>query len=133
MTKPTVREVIEFEVPLVPPTINVLMRKHWSYRRNQKGLWACEIMAALSDPGEYLDARIMKHANTHGYRKLRIEITVHHNREFDQDNLASIGKIPLDALKQLGIIVDDSSQYVEFAAKQVKSKTVKTVFRITLA
>ncbi len=120
---------VEFTVPRVPPTMNVLIRKHWTFRRDMRQLWMEEIRAALWY-GRPLAIKTLQAWAECG-DKVRIEIHVAHSGEFDPDNLASVGKLPLDALKALGCIVDDSHKHIEFPTPtQERSSKRFTRFRI---
>ena len=63
--------------------------------------------------------------------RVRITINVIHNREFDQDNLYSAAKIPLDALKALGCITDDNAKNIDLLVTQELAKQKVTQFWIT--
>lgn len=120
-------ERITFEVGLLPPSINQLMRKHWSYRHNQKTLWTEEL--ACMEQGNLAALRKMATSR----QRVSVEITVHHKNSFDPDNLKSCAKIPLDALKGLDCLVDDSAKWIDLDVKEVVGGEVKTVFCIGLA
>ncbi len=119
------RYAVEFTVPRVFPTINTLSRKHWGYRHNQIALTQTEFTAILGrNKMKYL--RFWAECN----RRVEIRITVYHRKAFDPDNLISCAKIPLDSLKGLRCIVDDSDKWITLHVRQEISKDVRTVFRI---
>lgn len=118
-------ETIRCEIEAVPPTINRLSRMHWAERRNQKTLWTDLIWNALGAK----NLKMLRAWAKDGER-VRIEIVAHHAREFDPDNVHSIGKLPLDSLKSLGCIPDDSAKFIEFHASQVKAKKPRTILTI---
>lgn len=65
--------------------------------------------------------------------KVRFEMTIHHSRMFDPDNLVACAKVPLDAAKSLGIILDDSPSHIELSVKQLKSsrREARTEFKLS--
>lgn len=116
-------DCIEFSVPAVPPTINALSRKHWSFRVAKKKLWMDELRVGLG---------LINRKDLQDWKgRLRIEIHVIHNRSFDPDNLKSAAKIPLDALKGLGCLVDDSHAHIDLEVTQELKHAKVTRFRIT--
>jgi hypothetical protein len=62
--------------------------------------------------------------------RVLVEIEVIHGREFDPDNLVSAAKIPLDALKAMGCLIDDSPAHIELMVRQRISKHKSTFFRL---
>jgi hypothetical protein len=121
-------ETIEFIVPRVPPTINALMRKHWSFRQREKKVWLVELGVALC----YDKALPRLRSWAEEGKRVRVEICVYHPRSFDPDNLKSAAKIPLDVLvKPYECLKGDKESDIELDVRQEHSKEKKTVFRIT--
>lgn len=116
---------IQFTVPLAPPSMNILLRRHWSYRRNQKALWMGMMHAELGRKNL---------ATLRAWRELgcrvRVTIDVAHKRKFDPDNLVSCAKIPLDAMKALRMLVDDSSDWLDLIVVECVGKKVATEITI---
>jgi hypothetical protein len=119
---------IEFSIPRIPPTINRLMRMHWTRRVAEHTAWTEEIKAALHY-GKPLRWKLLQAWAQCGDR-MRIEMTVVHQRDFDPDNLFSICKVPLDSLVALQCLKGDSSKHIELAVKQERGKP-ETKFKIT--
>lgn len=101
---------------------NGLLRMHWTKRREVKRRWT-----------------LLFKAQTNNRHKGRVKIHVTHyytGRQIaDFDNLTSTLKIPLDAIKDAGIIVDDHMLITgepKFEQIRVKKKEeVKTIILIT--
>jgi hypothetical protein len=110
----------------MPPTINLLSRKHWTFRHRAVTEWQEMMRAELGvhDMGRLRAWQQLSH-------RVRIEIVVHHKGSFDPDNLHSVAKIPNDALKGLQCIVDDSAKWIDLDVREVVGKEVKTCFTIT--
>jgi hypothetical protein len=122
-------KTIEFSVLDVPPTINRLLRMHWTKRVAAKKVWTEELEAALHF-GKPPAISILR-AWSECEDRVRIEVHVIHRKEFDQDNLASVCKIPLDALKTLGCIIDDGQKFIELPTPTQEIGKPETRFRIT--
>ena len=62
---------------------------------------------------------------------MRVEITVHHTKEFDADNLVGALKPILDALKNIHFLKNDDSKCLELAPpQQIVGKEKKTIICI---
>jgi hypothetical protein len=108
----------------LPPSINGLMRTHWAVRHKQALAFGWLLKAAIRRE----DVLILKAWRDLGL-KLRIVMEVTTPKEYDQDNVYSLGKIPLDAMKQMQWITDDGPKFVHFEAYQKVGKKAVT-FRI---
>ena len=68
------------------------------------------------------------------FGKMWVQITVHHTKEFDQDNLPGAQKVILDALVNIGFLANDSAdKLVLYPPVQVLVKhkaEAKTVVKI---
>jgi hypothetical protein len=62
--------------------------------------------------------------------KLRVTITIYHKRFYDDDNAISGLKPILDSLVALGIIKDDSPEWIELHVVQVKSRENQTTISV---
>ncbi|GAC1688000.1 MAG: hypothetical protein PVS2B2_26760 [Candidatus Acidiferrum sp.] len=67
--------------------------------------------------------------------KMRVEITVCSERQRDEDNLRYSEKIIYDAMQQLGILYNDSPQYVErkLTWEKTPRKQKHTIIKIGVA
>lgn len=54
--------------------------------------------------------------------KMRVKITLHHARPYDQDNAYAACKPVIDALKYWGLLWDDAPAYLDLTVEQAKSK-----------
>lgn len=121
---------IEFEIPLVPMTINTYANINWRKRPEYKKLWMSELSVALHrGPAGASHLRILR-AWADLNERVHIAINVLHAQMFDPDNLYSAAKVPLDALKGMGCLVDDSGKHIELSVTQEKSKLKLTRFVI---
>lgn len=101
---------------------NGLLRMHWSKRGKLRDTWTWLFLA-----------------QTHNRHKGRVTVRFIHYYTgapiSDADNLSSTSKIPLDAMKKAGIILDDKMTIIgvpTFLQVRVKSKDQeKTVIEIT--
>lgn len=88
-------------VPEVAPTLNKMLRAHWSERKKQKDRWRMLILEALR-----------------GHRPLFDDHDLIYDRGWcgrraDWDNVGASLKPILDALTDLRIIPDDSPKYIK--------------------
>jgi hypothetical protein len=106
--KITVFHEYHFSIPMTLPTLNVMLRMHWSKRRRLQQTVSWEIMRALR-LGGWNPSRPLNRCD--------VEIVRHSRREPDRDGLASTAKLILDALQPaskthpcgLGVIREDDS------------------------
>jgi len=89
---------------------NVDRLRHWAARAAEKKIFAYQILA--QNPKKFEG-------------KVKITMTRYTVGQMDEDNLGTSYKSCGDTLVKMGIIKDDSPQYVKFIAKQVKVKTRK--------
>ncbi len=67
--------------------------------------------------------------------KMRVNVTIFNARTYDKDNAYGACKLIFDALKTLGLIVDDRKEWADIEVKQekCKRKDKKTVIELELA
>lgn len=98
-------------ISYVPPSLNVLLRRHWSWRKRQAEKIAILVVAAVGRP-------LVPET-----RKMRLQFTVYRKRLLDEDNLRGSTKICLDVLVRLGWVRDDSPEWLDhLPPRQVKVK-----------
>lgn len=97
-------------VPLVPPSPNELRRKYrhpMAYRRLRK-LW---------EDALFYGASCARHRNEQielaKTTRMKVQIIVHHTKEFDQDNLPGACKPILDALVNIEFLKNDDRMHLE--------------------
>jgi hypothetical protein len=117
-------------IPDVPPSPNELRRKYkspYAYKKLRESWeWGLVCAAAPHHRDE-----LRKQAQRPG--KLWVQITVHHNRVTDEDNLVGSQKPVLDALVRTGYLANDSPDRLQLLpAEQVKCKKTeaRTVIKI---
>lgn len=108
-------------IPRVPLSPNALLGKHWSAKAREKLTWKQEIQAA----GGKEQAKV----------RMRVTVTIYNARQYDRDNAWGACKPILDAMKAMGLIVDDRASYCELEVKQAKStrKEKRTVIEVVAA
>jgi len=121
----TILEVLE-----VPPSPNVIRRRFrnpHAYRRLRES-WELMLKTA---PAPHHRKALADQAKKAG--KLQVQITMHHSRLYDPDNLVGAQKVVLDALVNIGYLAGDSpDKLLLLPAVQVLSKRSdpKTVVKI---
>lgn len=53
--------------------------------------------------------------------RMRVTVTIHNSRCYDRDNAWGACKPILDAMKAMGLIIDDASSYCELEVRQERS------------
>lgn len=101
------------------PSWNLLYSgKHWSIRKEMAEYAHISVREAL----------IGKHATMYSY-PVKITISAHLKRTIDPDNVCS--KLVIDGIKMMGILKDDTPQYVSsVTVRVIKAKEDKTVIDI---
>lgn len=118
---------VVFKIDDLPPGINKLLRMNRFDRRKAAHAWGYQMKAAV----KWDDiAQLKAWSALEG--KLSISMHVTTNQLYDSDNLASLGKIPLDSMKALGWIQDDSNAFVHFeppTQEKAKQKSIRFTIR----
>ena len=118
---------VKLEVPLVPPGSNKLMRMHWATRKRLLNEWMLRILTGFIRNSP-IEGQLKEWADSRS--RLKVKIHVAHAQLFDQDNLYSAAKLPLDALVRLGFIADDSNKFIDLPVTQSRSKAKQTTISI---
>ena len=123
-------EMTILEVPDIPPSPNVVKRKyrnaHVYKKLRERWEWALLVAPCL-----HHRKALVAQAKKVG--KLQVQITMHHSRFYDPDNLAGAQKVVLDALVNIHFLAGDSPDKIDLLpAVQVKCprKSCKTVVKI---
>jgi len=106
------------EIPEPTPSLNAILRMHWSSRIKFGERWELLLLEAR--------AHFMPAAR----RKRFVRITRVASRLLDLDNLWGGAKIPIDAMKKLGIVVDDSPRWLKLSVVQRKGTPARTEIEI---
>lgn len=107
-------------IPRVPPSLN--RNKHWAAKHLEMRTWKQEL-------------DVLKRTWKPAKGKVKVTITLHNARQYDRDNAYGACKPVMDAMKQLGMIVDDRAAYCDLTVKQEKSrrKDKRTVIEVEAA
>ena len=90
-------------------SLNFFLGRNWRVKHRETKIWETEIWAALN-------GRVPKAKG-----KMKVLIVSHRPRELDKDNLIGGAKLVCDAMKRLGLIVDDNPEFLEADYRQVKA------------
>jgi Holliday junction resolvase RusA-like endonuclease len=102
----------------IPPSMNMLMRMHWAQRKRLRNQLQWELTAALADLGRKLPPLLYGKTAP----KRRVTITTFRPRRLDPDNAAGGCKVLLDAMRDIGLIRNDSPKWLELVVNQVIEK-----------
>lgn len=108
--------MIAFTIDEATPSMNVMLRKHWTADRKLKQHWTKLVWVAVHG---------MKPQRP--YSKARITITRVSPRVLDTDNCVGSVKHLCDGLRACGIIADDTPEHVELIVRQEKGKAATRV------
>ena len=98
----TAQARVEFEIPWVPPTLNQLLRLHWSKRR--KMAWTA---------GAYLIAAGLSRRQPGTRSRVRVTIQMYRKNPTDRDGAQGSCKVFFDIIRRAGWAVDDSEKWME--------------------
>jgi hypothetical protein len=89
----------------IPPSQNTMLRWHWQKLHQERRRWVSFL--------GYQGAKRIPAATETTKRRVLIEIHKGPRGKFDDpDNLPSRGKFILDALRELGVLWDDTNEHV---------------------
>lgn len=108
--------MIKLDLPESTPTNNALLRQHWTKYRQIRKHWSMLVMMAKS------------HARIHLRTTQPVSVTIirYGKQPLDPDNLVGGCKVLIDALKDHGLIADDSPQYLTLAVSQQIDQMART-------
>jgi len=117
--------MIEVTISEAVPSLNVTLKEHWSNKTRRRNKFQVQI-------GQQLILNYKSTARLRAMDKLKREVTIHSQRmrTLDQDNLTGGAKSLIDALKKLGLIVDDTPTWVDVTYTQDKGKPYYTKITI---
>lgn len=99
---------MKITIPDCPPSLNKVLRMHWSSKRKLLNDWILLLRGACPRGAGLCNGR------------RNVKVTLHHSRLFDKDNSYGACKVIFDALKVDGFIVDDSRQWLEATVEQAQ-------------
>ena len=112
-------------IPIIVPSVNETNKLHWGARDRLKRSYVARIRGAISDmrneKGEQLGITKMKKP-----KKRRVMIYSFRKKIMDRDNIWASHKQLIDALKELGLIWDDSEKYIDLRVFQLEHPEQKT-------
>ena len=96
---------IRLETPLIPKSLNNLLRMHWAARRRHERTWLGHIGVAKAQAGVFKAPEL---------ERVEIHIQIMHTGRgiLDEDNVWGGLKPMFDALVKVGILVDDNDQVI---------------------
>jgi len=89
-------------IPWVPPTLNKMLRSHWSQRKKD-----------LQTVSIYLAGAGMLRPQERESRKIRVTVQMYRHNPTDRDGAQGACKPIFDAITRLGIARDDSEKFME--------------------
>lgn len=101
-------------IPMKIKSLNKTNTMHWAARHREGKKWETAIWASLN-------GKILKASG-----RMLVTISSYRKKICDKDNIAGGAKMVVDALKRLGIIVDDTPAMVEVTYNQIQSKSEYT-------
>jgi hypothetical protein len=105
--------MITLEIPEAVPSLNTMLRRHWSVDRKLKTKWGKLVWVAVRSQRLTVQSPL---------QRARITITRLSPRMLDPDNATGGCKHILDSLRLLDIIADDTPEHVELIVRQEKGK-----------
>lgn len=94
------------------PSLNAWQRWHWAKRDKLKKKFSFEVRKRLNELGRF--------GVTPPFHRMLVVITRWSPKQLDPDNMVGGCKALVDALKQQGVIRDDSEKWAEIRYKQVR-------------
>jgi Holliday junction resolvase RusA-like endonuclease len=124
--------MVEITIPDVPPSLNKQGR-HWGKAFRLKRAWKDYLWGYIRLLGTAPLSKLRALADVK--TKMRVEIEIYSESERDEDNLRYCEKIIYDAMQQLGILYNDSPEFVErkLTWEKTPKKSRRTVIRIGVA
>ena len=122
---------LRLEVAAAAPSPNELRRRyrHWAAYKRLREDWEQRLFLAV--PGRQRRAWLRMVVEKRP--RVRVEVTVFRKRPLDPDNLTGSLKPVLDGMKNLGLIVDDSKEWIELGpTKQERARGMREATVIEL-
>jgi len=112
-------KLTKITIPVIVSSVNETNKLHWGARDRLKKQYRAHIEGAIHDMGMTINK--LKRP-----KKRRVLIYSFRKREMDRDNIWASHKQLLDAIKDLGLIWDDSEKYIDLTILQLKHPEIKT-------
>jgi hypothetical protein len=111
-------------VPMIPPSPNVMRRKYRNVHAYRK-LRICWQNALLVVTGSSAAlAAIRKMAMAH--ERIGVSIHILHTKQYDPDNLYGSAKVVLDAMENLRFIKKDNDEHIKLHVTQQENREAMT-------
>ena len=120
--KPAIGKAV-IVIPSVMPSLNQQLRMHWADRMRLKDKCAEDIDNALKASGYKVTEMIRP-------SRRKVTIISYRKRLLDEDNNVGATKPLLDAVKDMGLIWDDSPKFCDLVTRQEKAGDVRTEIQI---
>jgi hypothetical protein len=99
----------------VPSSLNEVLRMSHHEKKREREMWENAIFVVLGRER----AKNLRFNAAAGLR-MRVKITIHNSRQYDDDNMHGACKILFDAIRLLELIHDDRQEYLEQVVAQEK-------------
>lgn len=115
--------LLTFQFDILPPNANAYARMHWRVRGELRDQWIYLIKSQLNEQ--------VRSGTPPNLGEALVIAKMLVNRRRDEDNLHAMMKLPLDALRHAGVIVNDSPRHIklhvtqELAKKRPESLTIE--------
>ena len=112
--------MIRINIPRVPPSPNEKKYRHFRAKKELRELWEVELWvnAPKGIPKAHYELRADKFIPPEGKQIVRIHQL--RKKELDKDNLYASVTPVINAMRFVGLILDDSPQHIELKATQGK-------------
>ena len=108
----------------LPPSVNQLERMHWAVRRKMRTRFCRELAWAM------IEAQVKPPIREPD--RMRVQIKVYRPRRFDPDNAMGGLKPLIDAMRDLGLLKNDSPKWIDLSLEQyVDGKNPRTEIEMT--
>jgi hypothetical protein len=115
-------------LPYVPASLNRVLRWNPHRKKRERDMWARDlyIVAGLKQAKDLRECSVVK-------MKVRMVITIHNPKRYDRDNAWGAAKIPVDAMRQISFIHNDTEEFLDLDVKQETSPARFTVIEVRSA
>lgn len=112
--------MIRLVLSSIPPSLNQYLRMHWAVKRKLRVKYHWELLSCLS-------VMSWEQKPKQKTPKASVKISVFRPRRLDQDNLTGGLKPLIDAMRDVGLIRDDSPRWLDLIVRQEKDSITPRV------
>lgn len=102
-------------IEAVPPSANKYQRMHWAVKKKLRTRFHAELFVASLESGKF----------GYPHAKMRVQINVHSKgataRRLDPDNLWGGCKPLIDAMRDVGLIRNDSPKWLDLGVSEIRT------------